>query len=234
MLRKIDGKDLYLANHGWLKSRFHFSFAEYYNPDNIKFGVLRVVNDDMIEPKNGFPTHPHRDMEIISYVVEGDLTHQDSMGNRHSLSRGEIQYMSAGTGVTHSEYNMGDTTTRILQIWVLPDRKGHTPNYGELRPKWEDRLDMFLHFVSGKDGSAPIKVNQDVNFYAIESSKEQNFELGKGRQAYLILIEGEASVNNVRLISRDALEVVEENIKIIPKEKTHVLIIEMKKEERKA
>ena len=230
MLRKIDGKDLYLANQGWLKSRFHFSFAEYYNPDNIKFGVLRVVNDDMIEPKNGFPTHPHRDMEIISYVVQGDLTHQDSMGNRHSLSRGEIQYMSAGTGVTHSEYNIGDTTTRILQIWVLPDRKGHTPNYGELRPKWEDRVDAFMHFVSGKGGVAPIKVNQDVNFYAIESSKEQNFELGKERQAYLILIEGEASINNVQLTSRDALEIVEENINIIPKEKAHVLIIEMEKE----
>jgi redox-sensitive bicupin YhaK (pirin superfamily) len=230
MLRKIDNKNLFIADHGWLKSRFHFSFAEYYNQDNINFGVLRVVNDDLIEPKTGFPTHPHRDMEIISYVVNGDLTHQDSMGNKHSLSRGEVQYMSAGTGITHSEYNMGNTTTRLLQIWILPDSKGHTPNYGELKPRWEDRVDKFMHFVSGKDGDAPIKVNQDVNFYAAELSEGKNFVVGEERQAYLVLIEGEAKVNNVELVARDALEIIEEDIYIQPKGKAHVLVIEMKKD----
>ena len=136
MLRRLPVEKMGESNLGWLRSKFHFSFAEYYNEKNINFGVLRVINDDYIAPGTGFPTHPHRDMEIISYVIEGKLTHKDSMGNESTLERGEVQYMSAGTGVTHSEYNKHAEDTRILQIWVLPDRKGHTPNYGEYKFKY--------------------------------------------------------------------------------------------------
>ena len=152
---------------GWLNSHFHFSFAEYYNPGNMNFGVMRVLNDDLIAPHTGFDTHPHHDMEIISYIVDGTLTHADSMGNEHELTRGEVQYMSAGTGVYHSEHNKGDTTTRILQIWILPDRQGHTPNYGELRFDWDARKGKWLHMVSSKAGTAPVKINQDSNFYSL-------------------------------------------------------------------
>lgn len=122
MLRKIESKNMGSINMDWLKSIFHFSFAQYYNPDNMNFGVLRVINDDLIKANTGFDTHPHKDMEIISYVVRGQLTHGDSMGNENTLNRGHVQYMSAGTGVYHSEHNLGEKTLRLLQIWILPDR----------------------------------------------------------------------------------------------------------------
>ncbi len=123
MLRKIDNTKMGSSNLGWLKSKFHFSFAEYFNPDNMNFGVLRVINDDLVAPHTGFNLHPHADMEIISYVVEGELTHGDSMGNKSTITRGHVQYMSAGTGVYHSEHNLGENVLRFLQIWILPDRK---------------------------------------------------------------------------------------------------------------
>jgi redox-sensitive bicupin YhaK (pirin superfamily) len=131
MLRKIESKNMGSSNLGWLRSKFHFSFAEYYNPDNIQFGVLRVINDDLIEGGTGFDTHPHRNMEIISYVVNGDLTHRDSMGDKNTITRGQVQYMSAGTGVLHSEHNFGKDLLRLLQIWIFPAENGLQPNYGD-------------------------------------------------------------------------------------------------------
>ena len=233
MIRKIDKNNMGKSDLGWLKSIFHFSFAEYHNPKNINFGVLRVINDDYIAPGTGFPTHPHRDMEIISYVIEGKLTHKDSMGNESTLERGEVQYMSAGTGVTHSEYNKHAEDTRILQIWVLPDRKGHTPNYGEYKFKYEDRIGKWLHFVSSKEGDAPIKVNQDVNFYVteIEAGKEMEFEVKEGRQAYVVQIEGKSEINSTAMNPRDGLETIGESLKIAALEKSHILVIEMKERE---
>ena len=233
MLRRLPVEKMGESNLGWLRSKFHFSFAEYYNEENINFGVLRVINDDYIAPGTGFPTHPHRDMEIISYVIEGKLTHKDSMGNESTLERGEVQYMSAGTGVTHSEYNKNAEDTRILQIWVLPDRKGHTPNYGEYKFKYEDRMGKWLHFVSSKEGNAPIKVNQDVNFYVteIEAGKEMEFEVKEGRQAYVVQIEGKSEINSTAMNPRDGLETVGESLKIVSQEKSHILVIEMKERE---
>ena len=233
MLRRLPVEKMGESNLGWLRSKFHFSFAEYYNEENINFGVLRVINDDYIAPGTGFPTHPHRDMEIISYVIEGKLTHKDSMGNESTLERGEVQYMSAGTGVTHSEYNKHAEDTRILQIWVLPDRKGHTPNYGEYKFKYEDRIGKWLHFVSSKEGDAPIKVNQDVNFYVteIEAGKEMEFEVKEGRQAYVVQIEGKSEINSTAMNPRDGLETIGESLKIAALEKSHILVIEMKERE---
>lgn len=229
MIRKLPEEKMGGSDLGWLKSKFHFSFAEYYNEKNINFGVLRVINDDLIAPGTGFPTHPHRDMEIVSYVVDGYLTHKDSMGNESSIKRGEVQYMSAGTGVTHSEYNKHEEELRLLQIWILPDRKNHIPAYGEYKFEWSERENKFLHFVSRKDGEAPIKVNQDVNFYVIEmeKGKEETFEIKEGRQAYLVLIEGTAVINSISLNARDGLESIGESLKIKSNEKSHILIIEM-------
>lgn len=231
MLKKVDHKQMGTSNLGWLNSTFHFSFAEYYNPNNIQFGVLRVINDDLIAPHTGFDRHPHRDMEIISYVVNGSLTHQDSMGNKHTITRGQVQYMSAGTGVFHSEHNMDDEELRMLQIWILPDRHGHTPHYGEFLFEMDERKNKWLHMVSNKNGTAPIQINQDANLYAIEleASKEINFEVAKGRQAYLVDIEGQATINNVPLEARDGLEIVEENIHIKAENTAHILVIEMAK-----
>jgi quercetin 2,3-dioxygenase len=231
MLRKLDNKNMGRSNLGWLNSIFHFSFAQYYNPDNMNFGVLRVINDDIIEAGTGFDTHPHKNMEIVSYVIDGELTHGDSMGNKRTLYRGQVQYMSAGTGVLHSEYNYGDKPGRFLQIWVLPDKNGYAPNYGDYLFDWEERKNKWLHFVSNKTGNAPIKVNQDVNFYALEldADKEITFPVKEGRQAYLVQIEGSSFINNINLAERDALEITEEDITIKSKDTSHFLLIEMKK-----
>jgi len=233
MLRKIDSRNMGSSNLGWLISKFHFSFAEYYNPSNIKFGVLRVINDDLIEAKTGFDTHPHRDMEIITYAINGELTHGDSMGNKNTITRGHVQYMSAGTGVYHSEHNLGKDRLRLLQIWIFPDKQGYKPNYGDYRFNWDDRKNKWLHMVSSKNGDAEIKINQDANIYSLElnKGKEISFQVNKKRQAYLVQIEGSTIINDVDLNDRDGMEIVEEDILIQAKENAHILILEMKKED---
>jgi redox-sensitive bicupin YhaK (pirin superfamily) len=232
MLKKIESKNMGSSNRGWLRSKFHFSFAEYYNPDNINFGVLRVINDDLVEAGTGFDTHPHRDMEIISYVVNGELTHGDSMGNKNTITRGHVQYMSAGTGVYHSEHNFGKDILRFLQIWIFPDNEGYKPNYGDYRFNWDDRHNKWLHMVSSKDGNAPIKINQDMNIYSLglEKGKEIDFQVNAGRQAYLVQIEGNSTINDIELADRDGMEIVEEDILIKAEETSHILVLEMNKQ----
>jgi redox-sensitive bicupin YhaK (pirin superfamily) len=232
MIKHIDSRKMGRGRHGWLDSHFHFSFAEYRNPDNIQFGILRVLNDDTVQPGEGFDTHPHRDMEILSYVVDGELTHKDSMGNERTLTRGQVQYMSAGTGVLHSEYNHGQTPLRFLQIWIFPDQSGYSPNYGDFRFAWEDRADRWLPIATGCANGlnpAPIKIHADINMYAAALSKGRSlpFEIAPTRQAYLVLIEGGLVVGEVRAAMRDALEITGEDIVVAASEHSHVLIIEM-------
>lgn len=214
---------------GWLNSWFHFSFAEYCNPERTQFGALRVINDDLIKAGTGFGTHPHRDMEIISYVVEGELTHVDSMGNRRVLNRGQVQYMSAGRGITHSEYNYGTKTARFLQIWILPDKKGYDPRYGDYAFAWKERDNQWLHLVSGELGQAPVKIHQDANLYALSLApgKEIQFEIQPQRQAYLVAIEGAAIINGNLLTMRDGLETLEEPLNIEAQDQSHLLLIEL-------
>jgi redox-sensitive bicupin YhaK (pirin superfamily) len=232
MLKKIESSKMGSSDIGWLKSKFHFSFADYFNPDNIQFGVLRVINDDLVKAKKGFGVHPHRDMEIISYVVNGDLTHGDSMGNNNTVTRGQVQYMSAGTGVHHSEFNLGEDTLRFLQIWIFPVKTGLEPNYGDYRFNWEERKNNWLHMVSGLQGNAPIKIHQDANIYSLEleEGKEITFPVREGRQAYLVQIEGTSKINDIELFDRDGMEIIEEDIQIQAVETSHILVIEMKKE----
>lgn len=231
MLRKLDSTNMGRSDLGWLQSIFHFSFSSYYNVDNMNFGVLRVINDDLVKANTGFEMHPHKDMEIISYVVDGELTHGDSMGNKNTITRGHVQYMSAGTGIYHSEHNLGKTTSRFLQIWIHPDKKGLEPNYGDYKFQWENRKNKWLQIVSSTDGDGPIKIYQDANIYVLEldENKEIDFKVNEERQAYLVQIEGSAEINNILLNNRDALEIVEEDIVIKSKEKSHIIIIEMKK-----
>ena len=232
MLRKLDHRNMGKSDLGWLKSIFHFSFSDYFNIDNMNFGVLRVLNDDLIEGGTGFDYHPHKDMEIVSYVINGGLTHGDTMGNKNTVYRGEVQYMSAGTGVYHSEQNLGDETTRILQVWIIPDKKGYKPAYGDYRYNEEDRKNKWLNIVSSKDGNAAVKINQDANFYVVEldKGKEIYFKVESNRQAYLVQIEGDSNINNLELNERDALEIIEEDINIKAKKKSNILVIEMKKQ----
>lgn len=231
MIKKIDHNTMGNSNLGWLKSIFHFSFADYFHPLNINFGVLRVINDDLMEANSGFDTHPHRDMEIISYVVDGELTHGDSMENKSTLQRGHVQYMSAGTGVEHSEHNLGNHVARFLQIWIYPDRRDHIPNYGEFRFDWDLRHNKWFHIVSSREGSAPIQIHQDANIYLLELEEGNTitFPVKEKRQAYLVQIEGTSTINELQLEARDAMEIVEETICITAKTKMHILLIEMAK-----
>lgn len=231
MIKKIESFNMGKSNLGWLESLFHFSFAEYYKPTNMGFGKLRVLNDDLIEAGTGFDTHPHANMEIISYVVSGELTHGDSMGNQNTIGRGNVQYMSAGTGVFHSEHNLGKERARLLQMWIYPDKANYEPSYGDHCFEWNDRVNKWLLMVSGENGDAPIKIHQDVNIYSLElyKGKEIDFDIEKGRQGYLVQIEGESTINEVDLAEKDAMEIVEEKIKVVSKEKSHFILLEMKK-----
>lgn len=235
MVRYIDSKQMGRGRHGWLDSHFHFSFAEYYNPSNVHFGELRVVNDDTVQPGTGFDTHPHKNMEIISYVVDGELSHADSMDNQRKLTRGQVQYMSAGTGVLHSEHNYGKDPLRFLQIWIFPDKEGYEPNYGDYPFKWEDRKDAWLPIATGDPGKAdvPIHIHADVNVYAsdISAGKELTLNIAEDRQAYLVLIEGKAEIEGQTLYMRDAMEIVGQDVTVKAMENSHVLVIEMPKEE---
>jgi redox-sensitive bicupin YhaK (pirin superfamily) len=234
MLHYIDHTRMGRGQHGWLDSHFHFSFAEYFNPANMHFGVLRVLNDDQVQVGEGFDTHPHQDMEIISYVVDGELTHKDSMGNESTLTRGQVQYMSAGTGVFHSEYNHGKDLLRFLQIWILPDSRGYKPNYGDYRFKLEDRYGKWMPVATSygnTESAAPIRIHSDINMYAsiIRAGESIDFKVAKGRQAYLMLIEGGVTVNDIKLNARDALEITEEDVRVNAGAESHVIVIEMEK-----
>lgn len=230
MIKKLPKESMGKSNLGWLESRFHFSFAEYRNPENIHFGVLRVLNDDIVHAKSGFDTHPHANMEIISYIVNGEITHKDSMGNSETLKRGEVQYLSAGDGIYHSEKNEANEDLRLLQIWILPPQKGLPRLYGSHKYKAEDRDNKLLNIVSSQNGTSPIKIYQDVNIYVSELDKPLEFEIKENRQVYFVQIEGKANINGIVLEDGDAMELVDENKLIInPISKSHILFIEMKK-----
>jgi redox-sensitive bicupin YhaK (pirin superfamily) len=208
------GFDPAWTNGNWLKSRFHFSFAEYHNPANSSFGVMRVMNDDLVQPKRGFGTHPHRDMEIITYIVHGSLTHQDSMGSKESLGRGSIQFMTAGTGIQHSEFNHSEQPLRFIQTWILPRSRGLVPNYGSFdATKTGDLSKNTLHHLASDVGNktveTPVKINQDVDTYAAELELDQSvtLDLPSGRQAYLLCIEGSIDVNGSTLKKHDGAEI---------------------------
>jgi redox-sensitive bicupin YhaK (pirin superfamily) len=212
------GFDPTWTNGNWLKSRFHFSFAEYNNYANLDFGVLRVMNDDLVQPHRGFGTHPHRDMEIITYIVDGQLTHKDSMGTSESLGRGSIQFMTAGKGIMHSETNDGDKPLRFIQTWIKPAAYGLTPNYGSFDPSTvcegtsEERKNSLQHLVSNvedKSTSTPVEINQSIDAYAAEITKGEkvSLDLAEGRQAYLLCIEGGVTVNGEQLEKYDACEI---------------------------
>jgi redox-sensitive bicupin YhaK (pirin superfamily) len=205
------------TNKNWLISRFHFSFAEYSNPRNVGFGVLRVMNDDLVQPNRGFGTHPHKDVEICTYIVDGGLTHKDSMGTSETLSRGAIQFMTAGTGVNHSEHNLDPTNPlRFIQIWINTRQKSLKPNYGSFVGEVDARQNKWAHLVAdvASNEKVPIKINQDANIFVTEVSHGNtvNFEIKQGRQAYLLCIDGSVNLStesgNAELLKHDAAELV--------------------------
>lgn len=206
MIERRPFADLGHADHGWLNARHHFSFAGYHDPARMGWGPIRVWNDDEIAPKSGFPPHPHADMEIITYVREGAISHGDSLGNQGRTEAGDVQVMSAGTGVRHAEYNLEDETTKIFQIWIMPTQRGGEPSWGARPFPKGDRAARFVTLASGKpdDGDAlPIRTDARVVAATIRAGETADYDLGAGRRAYLVPAKGSVEVNGVRLDERD-------------------------------
>lgn len=200
------------ANHGWLDTHFSFSFADYYDPKFMGFRDLRVINEDRIEPAQGFPTHGHRDMEIITYVISGELSHRDSMGNGETVHPSEVQRMTAGTGVLHSEYSSPTDRTHLLQIWILPEKKNLQPGYEQKIFDREEKRGALRLIASrgGDDGS--IHINQDVRLYAsvLERGDEVAYQIANGRHAWIQLISGSLEINGERIEAGDGAAISEE------------------------
>ncbi|EKQ67692.1 Pirin-related protein [Leptolyngbyaceae cyanobacterium JSC-12] len=205
------------ANHGWLNSYHTFSFANYYDPDYIHFRDLRVINEDQIAPKNGFPTHPHRDMEILTYVISGALAHKDSLGNvetvvSHEKSRG-IQRFSAGTGIAHSEFNPSHTeSTHLLQIWLFPEAKGLTPSYEQKEFSLAAQPGEWVKLASRDATDGSVTIHQDVKIFAtsLDAGERRLYELERDRHAWLQVVSGELVLNGHTLFTGDGAAVSEE------------------------
>jgi quercetin 2,3-dioxygenase len=217
------------ANYGWLDTNYSFSFADYYNSERVHFGNLRVLNDDIIDADNGFGRHPHDNMEIITVPIYGQLTHKDSMGHEQVIGVNEVQVMSAGTGLFHSEYNNSDEAANILQIWIFPKQKNIKPTYDQA---WFDPKEAAgkWQFLINNEAS-PLKINQDARISRIKLEKdaETKYTLLPGSHGtFLFVIEGSVTVNGIKLDKRDALEISEtKEFKVIGNEDSYLLNIEV-------
>jgi len=206
MIERRPFQDLGGAHHGWLDAKHHFSFADYRDPSRMGWGALRVWNDDTIAPGTGFPPHGHSDMEIITYVREGAITHQDSLGNQGRTEAGDVQVMSAGSGIRHSEYNQESVTTKIFQIWIIPDGQGQPPSWGAKPFPKGDRSGQFVALASGMagdDDALPIRTDARVLGATLKAGESAQYHLGKGRRAYLVTAHGDVDVDGVVLNARD-------------------------------
>jgi redox-sensitive bicupin YhaK (pirin superfamily) len=207
-------KSLGSADHGWLKAKHHFSFAGYYDPDRMGWGALRVWNDDEVAPDTGFPPHPHANMEIITYVREGAITHEDSLGNKGRTEAGDVQVMSAGSGIRHAEYNREFENTRLFQIWIEPEREGGKPSWGAKPFPKGDRAGAFVVLASGFEGDTdalPIRADARVLGATLKAGESAEYALGEGRHGYLVP-GGEVEVNGVRVNPRDGAAIADEAV----------------------
>ncbi len=231
MIQILKSNDRGHADHGWLDSRFSFSFADYYDPEHIQFRTLRVMNDDRIAGGGGFPTHPHRDMEIVTYVLEGALAHKDSMGNGSVIRPGDVQYMSAGTGVAHSEFNASDReTAHLYQIWMFPDKKSYTPTYDQKHFSATDKRGKLRLVVSpdGRDGS--VKIRQDNKLYAtvLGPGESVRHELKPERHAYVQVARGSVKLNGQDLETGDGAEIsAEHSLELTGVKEAEVLLFDL-------
>ncbi len=213
MINTIKSEERYHADWGWLDTRWHFSFDTYYDPANLNWGALRVFNDDVIQPAKGFGFHPHRDMEIVTYVLEGELEHRDNQGNRGVIHPGEVQVMSAGTGIVHSEYNHSpEKPLHLLQLWILPRHGGSKPRWEQHQFAAPERQGKLLPVVS--DGTLPgtLRIDQDAPIYvsSLAAGQEVEYKSRAGRKAYLFAIAGEVEVNGTRLSAGDQARIADE------------------------
>jgi len=219
------------ANHGWLNAKHHFAFAEYHDPERVHWGALRVWNDDTIQPGTGFPPHPHADMEIITYVREGAITHQDSLGNKGRTTAGDVQVMSAGTGIRHSEYNLEPGVTRIFQIWIYPNSKGQLPSWGTKPFPKGERSGQFVALASGVEGDGdalPIRTDARVLGATLKAGDIAEYRFASGeRYGYLVPAVGKVEVNGVALDARDGAAIHgEEVIRVTAREDAELILVD--------
>jgi len=230
MIERRKFGDLGGADHGWLKAKHHFSFASYYDPQRMGWGALRVWNDDEIASKAGFPPHPHADMEIITYVRDGAITHKDSMGNVGRTEAGDVQVMSAGSGVRHSEYNLEDKPTRIFQIWIEPTEHGGKPSWGAKPFPKADRSGRFVTLASGFGGdeeALPIRTNARVMGATVKAGERIGLSLDPNRHAYLVPAKGAVEVDGVRIDARDGAAITDvDRIEIVGLEDAEVVLVD--------
>jgi redox-sensitive bicupin YhaK (pirin superfamily) len=213
VIKVIKSEERHHQNFGWLDTRWHFSFDTYHDPANTHWGALRVFNDDVVEPGQGFGMHPHRDMEIITYVLSGELEHKDSMGNRGVVHAGEVQVMSAGTGVMHSEYNPSQhVPVHLLQLWIFPRMRNLTPRWEQRQFRPEDRGGKLLPVVSGEAGNGTLRIDQDAEIYvsALKAGEAVTHQSRAGRKAYLFVIEGDVTLNGTALAQGDQARIADE------------------------
>lgn len=221
------------ANHGWLHSKHTFSFANYHNPERMNFGVLRVLNDDKVSGSMGFGTHPHKDMEIISIPLEGDLKHKDTIGNETVIKSGDIQVMSAGTGIMHSEYNNNkDQSVKFLQIWVFPNKKNVTPRYDQITLDVNDRQNKLQQIISPNPDDAGVWIHQNAwfNITNLEKGKELTYLLNAPEKngVYVFVLKGDVSINNQSLNTRDGFGIWNINqLNIKADSNTELLLMEV-------
>jgi len=231
MKRKIPAENIFVGDYGWHIARFHFPFADYEDPENGPFGILQALNDFELKPDTGFETHPHDEMEIITYCVEGTLGHADNMGNQNTIGRGDVQYLCSGSGVTHSEMNAAiDGTLRFLQIWITPNKKGLSPIYRSKKCSKDTRKNELRLVVSGEALDSAIKIHQDANIYVAELEKRKQMTIAnhERRQSYLFCLEGSLACNEVDLIKCDSLILWgKENLTLTALKESHILMIEM-------
>lgn len=227
----IRSSDRGSADHGWLKARHTFSFAEYHNPERVHFGTLRVINEDRIAPGKGFGTHPHQDMEIVTYIVSGAIEHKDSMGNGTIIRAGEVQRMTAGTGVLHSEFNHSqEEELHLLQIWIFPEQKSLEPGYEQTLFPREEKLNT-LRLIGSRDGrDGSITIHQDVDLYAsvLESGKSVSLDNVVDRRIFIQVVSGNVDMNGEKLAAGDGIQIRNESsIRLVAENDAELLLFNM-------
>lgn len=219
------------ANHGWLDTRHHFSFADYYDRERMHWGRLRVWNDDTIAPHSGFPSHPHRDMEIITYVRKGAITHEDNLGNRGRTVAGDVQVMSAGTGIVHSELNEEDEVTQIFQIWIMPTTSGLPPSWGSKPFPKGARSGAFVTLASGlPDDTEALPIRTDARLVAatLEAGQSAEYRIAPGRKAYLVPASGRIDVNGVKAAAGDGVAISDELLlRVSAQEDSEIVLVDV-------
>ncbi len=232
MIKIRKSQDRGHENHGWLNAKHTFSFGKYFDKNHTNFGILQVINEDIIQGGKGFGTHPHNNMEIVTYIIKGALEHKDSMGNNSVIEESMVQRMSAGTGVYHSEFNhFQDQETHLLQIWFLPEKKDIEPSYEQKYFSKTEKLNNFKLIVSKNAENGSISINQDVNIFSgiFDKNQEINFKTQKNRKIWVQIIEGEISINNHQLNQGDGAQIEdEENLNFIINQKSEIIIFNMK------